>query len=74
MINKEFQELRSQIGVNLQEMSSLINKMKDNLTKRNNGEDEYTFAYTRQDTVNISQCNNLEELCAIDGDMNPRGM
>lgn len=74
MVNQEFQALRSQIGVNLQERSSLINKMKDNLTKRNKGEDEYTFAYTRQDTVNISQCKDVEELCAIDGDMNPRGM
>ena len=72
MINQEFQELKRQWGVNSSERVKIIEAMRENLTKRNNNEDRYVFGYTQQGIVlSISSCT-VEDLFAIDGDMNPQ--
>lgn len=74
MINQEFQELKRQYGVKAGNMATIISKMKENLTLRNGGKDEYVFGYTQTKTVIISECKDVTELFAIDGDMNPLGL
>ena len=74
-MNKEFQELKRQWGLNSKERAQIIDEMRKNLKSRNNGLSEYKFNYTFKDKVtNIDTCSNVpEDLFAIDGDMNPRG-
>jgi len=74
MANQEFQELRRQYGVKAREIASIIADMKTNLISRNNGESLYTFGYTTPGvTVDIQNTDNISELLAVDGDMNPQG-
>jgi ribosome-associated translation inhibitor RaiA len=74
MINQEFQELKKQWGVNSSERVRITEAMRENLTKRNKNNDSYVFNYTQQGVVlSISNCT-IEELFAIDGDMNPQGI
>lgn len=73
MINSIFQELKRQWGINSEERATIIQAMRENLIKRNCNNDRYKFQYTRPgELVNISSCN-VEDLFAIDGDMNPQG-
>lgn len=74
MINQEFQELKRQWGVNSSERVRITEAMRENITKRNKNDDSYVFRYTQQGIVlSISSCT-IEELFAIDGDMNPQGL
>ncbi|MBR6891779.1 MAG: hypothetical protein IKN15_00800 [Bacteroidaceae bacterium] len=75
MLNKEFQELKAQWGTNSTEREIIIEKMKENLKSRNNGESKYVFEYTNsKKIVDIDACSNFpEDLFEIDGDMNPMG-
>ena len=74
MINQEFQELKRQWGVNSSERVNIIEAMRENLTKRNKNNDSYAFNYTQKGIVlSISSCT-VEDLFAIDGDMNPQGL
>ena len=74
MVNQEFQELKRQWGVNSAERANIIEAMRENLRKRNEGNDIYTFNYTSKGTtINIStaEVGGQYGLFAIDGDMNP---
>ena len=74
MVNTDFQELNRLYSVHKVQLEQIIQKMKDNLTIRNGGKDEYTFGYTEPGRVEfISQCE-YESLLAIDGDMCPMGL
>ena len=74
MPNEEFQELKRLFALNSTERAYIIDRMKDNLTHRNGGNDLYVFEYTRQGVeLHISQCVKPEDLFAIDGDMCPLG-
>lgn len=74
MINQEFQELKRQYGVKAREIADIIADMKVNLLSRNNGISNYTFGYTTPGkTIDIQNTNNITDLFAIDGDMNPQG-
>lgn len=74
IMNKEFQELKRQWGVNSAERKDIIQKMRDNLIQRNKYESLYVFEYTSKGTtINLSDCD-IEDLFSADGDMNPRGM
>lgn len=73
-MNKEFQELKGRFFLNPPERADIIEKMKENLTQRNNGEDLYVFGYTQQGVeMSISKSDKPEDLFAIDGDMCPQG-
>lgn len=74
-MNAEFQELRRQWGINSRDRNGIISKMRENLIARNKGNSQFDFAYTTPEhpPVNLSTCD-VEELLAVDGDMNPRGL
>lgn len=72
MVNKEFQELFREWSVNLSSRKIIEEKMKENLIKRNGDNVIYTFDYTTPGkVVNIETCNDVTELFAVNGDMNP---
>lgn len=74
MINQEFQELKRRWGINSSERKKIINAMKENLCNRNCNNDMYKFQYTMPGkVVLISKCD-VEDLFAVDGDMNPQGI
>ena len=73
-MNQEFQELKRQYGVNSSERAKIFKDMQTNLKDRNNNNSEYTFEFTRNDTVNIDDCSEFEELLEIDGNMNLKHM
>ncbi len=73
-MNTEFQELRRLWSVNLTERDNVIQRMRENLIQRNDGNTSYVYEYTAQGTtVDLSTCG-IEELLSVDGDMNPRGL
>ena len=74
MVNAEFQELKRQYSVHKVQLKQIIQKMKDNLTVRNGGKDEYTFGYTEPGRVECISLCDFESLLAIDGDMCPLGL
>lgn len=75
MLNKEFQELKGLFARNSKDPENIIERMRENLKKRNNGESEYVFGYTyKGEVINIETCSNVpEDLFRIDGDMCPMG-
>lgn len=77
MLNPEFQELKRlwSIAPEPTRMREyLVQKMRENLKKRNGNNSDYFKAYTSKgDYFNIDECE-YEELSEIDGDMAPRGM
>ncbi len=73
MLNQDFQELRRQWSVNSQKRLEIIEAMKENLIKRNKNNNSYRFDYTQPGKVLLISSCEIEELLAIDGDMNPQG-
>lgn len=73
MLNQDFQELRRQWSVNSKKRLEIIEAMKENLIKRNKNNNSYTFDYTQPGKVLLISSCEIEELLAIDGDMNPQG-
>lgn len=73
MPNKEFQELKRQWSCLKKDEADIIGKMRENLLRRNNMQEEYALKYTEQGvTYNINSAS-VEELFSIDGDMCPQG-
>lgn len=74
-MNKEFQKLRKQWGLNSNEREKIIKEMRVNLKCRNAGMSEYEFGYTfKGKVINIDTCSNVpDDLFEIDGDMTPLG-
>lgn len=53
---------------------SILEKMRENLLERNNGNNVYVFQYTQKEKeYEIASCD-FNQLCEIDGDMRPMGM
>ena len=76
MLNNEFQEAKRvySISESPEDKEEAIKSMRDILLARNNGEATYDFSYTEKGkTVCITDCG-LEDLLAVDGDMNPIGL
>ena len=74
MINQEFQELKRKWGINSSERAELIKAMKENLFNRNHNNDTYEFKYTSPGkVVSIDKCD-VQDLFAVDGDMNPQSI
>lgn len=76
-INNEFQELMRQFSVNIDQRVDILNSMKANLKERNGGESSYTFGYTTPGKfVDIDEVTleHINDLFAVDGDMNPQGI
>ena len=73
MVNQEFQELKRQLSCLKKDEADIIGKMRENLLRRNNMQEEYTLEYTEQGaTYNINTAS-VKELFSIDGDMCPQG-
>ena len=73
MINQEFQELKGQWNANKDNANDIIDKMRNNLLKRNNNQERYTLNYISKGfTFNIKTAT-VEQLLEIDGDMCPLG-
>jgi hypothetical protein len=74
-MNQEFQELRRQFGINMEERSSIMQLMRENLIARNAGNPRYEFGYVvHGKVVDIASVDRPDELFEIDGDMCPRGL
>ena len=73
MVNQEFQELKRQWSCLKAKETEIINKMRENLLRRNNKQKEYTLEYTEQGTTYNINSASVEELFSIDGDMCPLG-
>lgn len=72
-MNAEFQELRRQWSINSAEREDIIQRMRENLIQRNNGNSLYVCRYTSKGkTIDLSTCH-IEDLLEADGDMNPIG-
>lgn len=78
-INNEFQELMRQFEENAENSARrvyILNSMKANLKERNEGESSYTFGYTTPGRfVDIDEVtlDHIDDLFAVNGDMNPQG-
>ena len=73
MINQEFQELKGQWNANKDNANDIIDKMRNNLLKRNNNQERYTLNYISKGfTFNIKTAT-VEQLLEIDRDMCPLG-
>lgn len=74
-MNQEFQELRRQYGVNIQNhIAPIVEGMRENLMERNGGNAEYVIRYTQPGKVVLISTCGIEDLFAVDGDMNPQGL
>lgn len=73
MINKEFQELKREWAVNIDERNVVMEKIRENLIARNGGLSNYKFEYTSNKTIDVNTIDNPEDFFAIDGDMCSRG-
>lgn len=75
-LDQEFQNLLGEYIKRKEDYQDpIVAKMRDNLTKRNGNNDEYTFQYASHETINIStvDIDGMNGLFAIDGDMNHYG-
>lgn len=75
-INNEFQELMRQFSVNIDQRADILNSIKANLKERNGGESSYTFGYTTLGKVvdiDSVTLDHIDDLFAVNGDMNPQG-
>lgn len=73
MINQEFQELKRQWSCLKKNEADIIGKMRKNLLRRNNMQEEYTLEYTEQGATYNIYTASVEDIFSIDGDMCPQG-
>lgn len=74
MVNKDFQKLKGDwMKGNPSEKTDIELLLRENLLKRNAGNQNYTFSYTMPNKkVDLMECS-VSELFAVDGDMAPLG-
>lgn len=78
-MDKEFQEAKRQYTIairnnNKNAADDAIATMRGNLLSRNKGVEEYVLSYTEPGLTKNINSGSIEDLSAIDGDMNPQGI
>ena len=76
-MNQEFPEYMRlwSISKTDEERSQYIELMRENLIARNSGENVYLFGYTEPGRkVDIAATDNIQDLFAVNSDMNPLGL
>lgn len=72
-MNSEFQKLKGLFVEANKTRQSIIDSMRYNLKGRNGEESIYSFRYTEPGRIVDIDVADVEDLFAIDGDMNPCG-